>query len=80
MSVENKISYDRIRKSLIASADELEKNRQYYNDLDSPLGDSDHGDSICSSFKEVRYTILNENTSSSDISELLKSIGKAIIA
>jgi phosphoenolpyruvate---glycerone phosphotransferase subunit DhaL len=71
------ISFDRVRDALVAAADELAKNRQYYNDLDSPIGDSDHGDSVCEAFKLVKEAAAGAS-GSDDIGELLKAAGKAI--
>ena len=79
MTNENKITFNNIKDALIAVADELEKNRQYYNDLDSPLGDSDHGDSVCSSFKTIKGILLECSIANDDIGELLKNVGKTIL-
>lgn len=79
MSIENKITFNQIKESIIAVSIELDKNRQYYNDLDSPLGDSDHGDSVCSSFKTVKGTLLDYSNENDDIGEFLKNVGKAIM-
>jgi phosphoenolpyruvate---glycerone phosphotransferase subunit DhaL len=70
------ISFARVRDALVAVADELAKNRQYYNDLDSPIGDSDHGDSVCEAFKLVKEAAAASE--SDDIGELLKAAGMAI--
>jgi phosphoenolpyruvate---glycerone phosphotransferase subunit DhaL len=77
--METQITFDKIKEAIIAIAGELNKNRQYYNDLDSPLGDSDHGDSVCSAFKTVKETLNNLNNEDKDIGFLLKTVGKAII-
>ena len=79
MTSENIVTFKQIKDSMIAVADELERNRQYYNDLDSPLGDSDHGDSVCGSFKTVKDALLGQNIENDDIGELLKNAGKAIM-
>jgi len=76
----NKIVFNEIKDAVIAAVDELEKNRQYFNDLDSPIGDSDHGDSVCSSFKKVKETVLGyDDGQSKDIGALLKAAGQALI-
>lgn len=77
--MENDISFEKIRAALIAVPEELNKNRQYYNDLDSPIGDSDHGDSVCGAFKKVGEVASQYNDSKNDIGDLLKAVGRAII-
>jgi dihydroxyacetone kinase-like protein len=79
MTNENKITFSNIKESLIAVTEELEKNRQYYNDLDSPLGDSDHGDSVCGSFKTIKGILLECSIENDDIGVLLKNVGKTIL-
>jgi dihydroxyacetone kinase-like protein len=73
------ISFEKIRTALIAVSDELSKNRQYYNDLDSPIGDSDHGDSVCSAFKKVGEVAYQYSDNRNDIGDLLNTVGRAII-
>lgn len=75
----NQISFEKIRTALIAVSEELEKNKQHYNDLDSPIGDSDHGDSVCAAFKKVAEVATVYNDSKKDIGDLLKAVGHAII-
>jgi dihydroxyacetone kinase-like protein len=72
------MSFARVRDALVAIAEELERNRQHYNDLDSPIGDSDHGDSVCGAFRKVREAALQSDPAQLDIGELLKSAGRAI--
>ena len=79
MSTPNEITYNQIKEAIINISDELNKNRQYYNDLDSPLGDSDHGDSVCGSFKMVKQILLDHKSKNDDIGELMISAGKAIM-
>jgi dihydroxyacetone kinase-like protein len=76
--VEEAIPFVRVREALVAVADELAKNRQYYNDLDSPIGDSDHGDSVCAAFKMVKEVAAGSPAGHEDIGELLKAVGSAI--
>ena len=76
--MEETIAYARVCEALSAVADELSKRRQEYNDLDSPIGDSDHGDSVCEAFKLVREAAVASPPGRSDIGELLKAAGKAI--
>lgn len=76
--METMISFEKIKAALIAVSEELNKNRQYYNDLDSSIGDSDHGDTVCSAFDKVR-DVVSQYDSNSDIGELFKAVGRAII-
>ncbi len=78
-AVEKEISFSRIRDAVVAVADELNRNRQYYNDLDSPIGDSDHGDSVCEAFKMVKEVAVRNDQGNEDIGGLLKAAGRAII-
>ena len=73
------INFKQIKDAVINVANELEKERQYLNDLDSPIGDSDHGDSVCSAFKIVKDIVINYSKDGNDIGDLLKTAGRAII-
>ncbi len=73
------ITFKHIQNALVAVTDKLNENRQYFNDLDSPIGDSDHGDSVCSAFKMVKDVAVQYPLDKSDIGDLLKSAGKAIV-
>ncbi len=77
--MEINISFDKIQAALVAVAQELNDKRQYFNDLDSPIGDSDHGDSVCGAFKKVGEVASRYNDEKKDIGDLLKAVGKAII-
>jgi len=57
----------------------LEKHRQYLNDLDSPIGDSDHGESVCSAFRKVKEVVDKFPEEKRDIGELLQTVGKSIV-
>jgi dihydroxyacetone kinase-like protein len=72
------IKKEQIVNALIAGVNELLKNREYFNDLDSPIGDSDHGDSIFATFSIVEKTIADFNTEE-DIGIFFNVVGKAII-
>ena len=73
------ITFARIREAVLAVADELDRRRQYFNDLDSPIGDSDHGDSVCAAFKMAKDAAIKSSGSEQDVGALLKAIGRAII-
>ena len=72
------ITTERVLKALDAGVHELLANRQYFNDLDSPIGDSDHGDSIFATFSIVEKTI-GGFPADGDIGKLFGEVGKAII-
>ena len=75
----DRITFRQIKDAIINVADELEKNRQYYNDLDAPIGDSDHGDSICSSFKMVKEALINYEQDRENIGDLFNNVGQLLI-
>jgi dihydroxyacetone kinase-like protein len=72
------ITFAQVRDALEEIASELERNRQRFNDLDGPIGDSDHGDSVCGAFRKVREAALQYDPGKSDIGDLLKTVGRAI--
>ena len=73
------ISFATIKKSFNEVLAHLEENRQYLNDLDSPIGDSDHGESVTAAFRKVKEAVDAFPSDQNDIGVLLQSIGKAII-
>jgi dihydroxyacetone kinase-like protein len=75
----NNISFEKIQAALIAVPQELNNKRQYFNDLDSPIGDSDHGDSVCGAFKKVGEVASQYNDNKKDIGDLMKAVGRTII-
>jgi dihydroxyacetone kinase-like protein len=77
--MEDSVSFSRVRDALVAATDEIAENRQRYNDLDSPIGDSDHGDSVCAAFKIAKTILLEKASGGEDIGAMLTSIGSAII-
>jgi dihydroxyacetone kinase-like protein len=68
-----------IKSAVLTVIDALKKNREYFNDLDAPIGDSDHGDSIVSTFSLVEKAITEYNPEGGDIGGLFSCVGKAII-
>ena len=77
--MDDTISFNTIKKSFTAILNRLEENRQYLNDLDSPIGDSDHGESVTAAFKKVKEAVDAYPADQNDIGNLLQSIGKSII-
>jgi dihydroxyacetone kinase-like protein len=79
MIMTNTVSYETIKGAFAKVLANLEKNRQYLNDLDSPIGDSDHGESVTGAFRKVKEAVDAFPSSQHDIGALLQAIGKAII-
>ena len=73
------ISFLSIKSALIKVTEELDKNRQYFNDLDAPIGDSDHVDTVWSAFNTVKDALISYKDDKNDIGELLKSAGQALL-
>ena len=73
------IDFERMVLSLKAAAQQLCSQKDYFNDLDAPIGDSDHGDSIEFTFKQVLASLESCDTSQRDIGALLKVIGRRIV-
>ncbi|MDK2896722.1 MAG: phosphoenolpyruvate---glycerone phosphotransferase subunit DhaL [Candidatus Atribacteria bacterium] len=71
------IVLEKVKSALNRVVENLEKNRQYLNDLDSPIGDSDHGESVCNAFHKVKEVV--SDSSAQDIGTLLQEIGRSII-
>lgn len=73
------VSYEQVKLAFTRILEELEKNRQYLNDLDAPIGDSDHGESVTNAFRKVKETIDNISWEERDIGKLLQEAGKSIV-
>jgi len=73
------VSFDIILKAVRESAEELRRQKDYFNDLDSQIGDSDHGDSMDFTFKKVLEKLDSFDETKKDIGALLVSIGRGII-
>lgn len=67
----------KIKEWLSSVADTYEKNKDYLTQLDSDIGDSDHGINMNRGFKLVKEMINNENKES--ISDIFKSTGTILI-
>ena len=68
-----------VKTAILEVIKELEKQKEYYNDLDSPIGDSDHGDSIVATFSLVQKAVEDFDFGTGDIGSLFNCIGKTII-
>lgn len=67
----------KIKKWLSSVADDYEENKDYLTQLDSDIGDADHGINMNRGFKLVKDMINNENKDK--ISDILKSTGTILI-
>ena len=67
----------KIKEWLSSVADDYEKNKDYLTQLDSEIGDADHGINMNRGFKLVKDMINNENKNK--ISDILKSTGTILI-
>jgi dihydroxyacetone kinase-like protein len=73
------VTFSAVKTAILKVIGELEKKREYFNDLDAPIGDSDHGDSIVSTFSLVAKAVEGYDSAPNDIGGLLACVGKAII-
>lgn len=67
----------KIKEWLSSIADDYEENKDYLTQLDSDIGDADHGINMNRGFKLVKDMINNENKDK--ISDILKSTGTILI-
>lgn len=73
------ISFAQMREAFSRILENLEEHRGYLNDLDSPIGDSDHGESVCKAFAKVKEAIDSLPKDQEDIGLLLTTAGKTIL-
>lgn len=73
------IPFARMKEAFSHILENLEKHREYLNDLDSPIGDSDHGESVCKAFARVKEAIDSLPEDQEDIGVLLTTAGKTIL-
>jgi dihydroxyacetone kinase-like protein len=66
-----------VLKWLEATAAVIEENRQYLTDLDSPIGDADHGINMDRGFKKVASKL--PGMEDKDIGTILKTAGMALV-
>jgi dihydroxyacetone kinase-like protein len=66
-----------VLKWLEATAAVIEENRQYLTDLDSPIGDADHGINMDRGFKKVKSKL--PGVEDKDIGAILKTAGMALV-
>lgn len=73
------IPFSRFKEAFTHILENLEKHREYLNDLDSPIGDSDHGESVCKAFAQVKDAVDALPKGQEDIGLLLSAAGKTIL-
>ena len=71
------ITQSQVLKWLEATAAVLEENRQYLTDLDSPIGDADHGINMDRGFKKIVSKL--PGVEDKDIGAILKTSGMALV-
>jgi dihydroxyacetone kinase-like protein len=71
------VTKSQVLKWLEATATVIEENRQYLTDLDSPIGDADHGINMDRGFKKVTSKL--PGVEDKDIGAILKTAGMALV-
>ncbi|TEU11332.1 MAG: dihydroxyacetone kinase subunit L [Anaerolineales bacterium] len=71
------ITKSQVLKWLEATAAMIEENRQYLTELDSPIGDADHGINMDRGFKKVMSKL--PGVEDKDIGTILKTSGMALV-
>lgn len=71
------ITQSQVLKWLEATAAVIEENRQYLTDLDSPIGDADHGINMDRGFKKIMSKL--PGVEDKDIGAILKTAGMALV-
>ncbi len=72
------VSKEQIVQWIKSTAAVLEENKTYLTELDSPIGDADHGINMNRGFKKVLEKL--DGFSDKDIGDILKSTGMALIS
>lgn len=73
------IPFSHFKRAFASILENLKKHRAYLNDLDSPIGDSDHGESVCRAFAQVKEAIDRLPEGEEDIGALLTTAGRTIL-
>ena len=71
------VTKSQVLKWLEATAAVIEENRQYLTDLDSPIGDADHGINMDRGFKKVMTKL--PGVGDKDIGAILRTAGMALV-
>lgn len=71
--------FSRFKEAFTRILENLERHREELNDLDSPIGDSDHGESVCRAFAKVKEAVDAFPKDQKDIGALFATVGKTIL-
>ncbi len=72
------INQETIKRAIKKIKEKLEENKDYLNELDSDIGDSDHGRSIVNAFKEAYSTV--DGSEYDGIGDLMNDAASSIIS
>ena len=72
------VSFSVVYESLVNGVKEIEKNKDYLDDLDGIIGDSDHGETVSFAFRKALEKV-DENLPREDIGELFKIFGQELV-
>ncbi|SNR40242.1 dihydroxyacetone kinase subunit DhaL [Halorubrum vacuolatum] len=67
-----------VREAILEAADRIEEKRTYLTDLDSAIGDADHGANMARGFGAVAERV--EGMDDADPAEIVKTVGTTIIS
>ncbi len=67
-----------VREAVLEAADRMESNKAYLTDLDSAIGDADHGANMSRGFDAVAETVAGMEEADPD--EIVKTVGTTIIS
>jgi dihydroxyacetone kinase-like protein len=71
-------SKQKLVKSIYKMADVIEANKEYLTELDSPIGDADHGFNMTKGFKMIRAKL--EDVENEDCGTILKTVAMTLIS
>lgn len=74
------LNIEYFRKSMETLAQEIEVNRDYLTQLDSDIGDGDHGINLSIGFRAVSAQLEDLQEKSADVSSFLKSVGMILLS
>jgi len=74
----NKLTLDRVRSWIEAAGTLIEQNKALLTDLDTAIGDGDHGTNMSRGFAAVRKKL--EATAAADISGMLSLVGMTLLS
>lgn len=74
--VRDLVSCKKVKTALKKAVQALEDNRDYLNELDGPIGDGDHGESVTSAFRRALNEV--EKVEQQDVGDVLRTFGRAL--